>query len=137
MFASNQSYKPSLEWYERVDADVLTFETCTSGGADLEAIGKTIQSKKVAIGVIDHHTLQVETPDDVARLIRAALKWIPPERLVISSDCGMGREGMSRKHAFFKMVALVQGTNLVRRELGLPEAETRAADPRYSLTLRG
>jgi 5-methyltetrahydropteroyltriglutamate--homocysteine methyltransferase len=63
------------------------------------------------------------------------LKWIPPERLVISSDCGMGREGMSRKHAFFKMVALVQGTNVVRRELGLPEAECRAADPRYSLTL--
>ena len=49
----------------------------------------------------------------------------------------MGREGMSRKHAFFKMVALVQGTNLVRRELGLPEAECRAADPRYSLTLNG
>jgi 5-methyltetrahydropteroyltriglutamate--homocysteine methyltransferase len=137
MFASNQSYKPSLEYYERCDADVLTFETCTSGGMDIEAIGKTIKSKKIAIGVIDHHTLQVETPEDVATLIRTALKHIPPERLVISSDCGMGREGMSRKHAFFKMVALVQGTNLVRRELGLPEAECRAADPRYSLTLNG
>jgi 5-methyltetrahydropteroyltriglutamate--homocysteine methyltransferase len=102
---------------------------------DIEAIGNTIQSKKVAIGVIDHHTLQVETPDEVAAMIRQALKWIPPERLVISSDCGMGREGMSRKHAFFKMAALVQGTNIVRRELGLPEAECRAADPHYSLTV--
>jgi 5-methyltetrahydropteroyltriglutamate--homocysteine methyltransferase len=137
MFASNQSYKPSLEYYERVDADVLTFETCTSGGMDLEAIGSTIKSKKVAIGVIDHHTLQVETPDEVAALIRRALQSIPPERLVISSDCGMGREGMSRKHAFFKMVALVKGTNLVRRELGLPEAECRAADARFSLTEGG
>jgi hypothetical protein len=26
-------------------------------------------------------------------------------------------------------VALVQGTNIVRRELGLPEARVRAADP--------
>ena len=77
MFASNQSYKPSLEYYERCDADVLTFETCTSGGMDLEAIGKTIKSKKIAIGVIDHHTLQVETPDEVAALIRTALKHIP------------------------------------------------------------
>jgi 5-methyltetrahydropteroyltriglutamate--homocysteine methyltransferase len=136
MFATNQSYKSSLELYDRCDADVLTFETCTSGGMDLEAIGKTIKGKKIAIGVIDHHTLQVETPDEVATMIRQALKWIPPERLVISSDCGMGREGMSRKHAFFKMAALVQGTNIVRRELGLPEAECRAADPRYSLTLR-
>jgi 5-methyltetrahydropteroyltriglutamate--homocysteine methyltransferase len=33
------------------------------------------------------------------------------------------------------MVALVEGTNVVRRELGLPEAECRAADPRYSLVV--
>jgi len=85
------------------------------------AIGKTITGKKIAIGVIDHHTLQVETPDEVAAFIRRALEFIPAERLVISSDCGMGREGMSRKHAFFKMVALVQGTNIVRRELGFPK----------------
>ncbi len=37
-----------------------------SGGMDLEAIGKRITDKKVAIGVIDHHTLQVETPEEVA-----------------------------------------------------------------------
>ena len=51
------------------------------------------------IGVIDHHTLQIERPDEVAALIREALKHIPPERLIISSDCGMGREGMGRRHA--------------------------------------
>ena len=77
---------------------------------DLEAIGKTITEKKIAIGVIDHHTLQVESPDEVAAQIRAALKFIAPERLVISSDCGMGREGMSRRHAYYKMVSLVLGT---------------------------
>ena len=88
---------------------------------DLEAIGKTITGKKIAIGVIDHHTLQVESPDEVAAQIRAALKYIPPERLVISSDCGMGREGMSRRHAFYKMVSLVLGTNMVRKELGFPK----------------
>jgi hypothetical protein len=27
-------------------------------------------------------------------------------------------------------VSLVEGTNIVRRELGLPEARVRAADPR-------
>jgi len=41
---------------------------------------------------------------------------------------------MSRRHASYKMVAMVQGTNLVRKELGLPEAECLAADPRYSLS---
>jgi 5-methyltetrahydropteroyltriglutamate--homocysteine methyltransferase len=85
------------------------------------------------IGVIDHHTLQVERPDQVAALLCEVLKHISLERLVISSDCGMGREGMSRPHATYKMVAMVLGTNIVRQELGLPEAECLAADPRYSL----
>jgi 5-methyltetrahydropteroyltriglutamate--homocysteine methyltransferase len=35
------------------------------------------------------------------------------------------------------MVAMVLGTNMVRRELGLPEAECLAADARYSLTQSG
>jgi hypothetical protein len=31
------------------------------------------------------------------------------------------------------MVALVLGTNIVRRELGLPEADCLGADPAFSL----
>jgi 5-methyltetrahydropteroyltriglutamate--homocysteine methyltransferase len=135
MFAKVQTYKPSLEVYNTIDADVITFESASSGGMDIEAIGKSITEKKIAIGVIDHHTLQVESPDEVAAQIRAALKYIPPERLVVSSDCGMGREGMSRRHAFYKMVSLVLGTNMVRKELGFPEAECMAADERYSLVV--
>jgi 5-methyltetrahydropteroyltriglutamate--homocysteine methyltransferase len=134
MFAAVQSYKPALALFNEVDADVITFESCSAGGMDLEAFGKTIKDKKIAIGVIDHHTLQIERPEEIADHIRRALKHIPVERLVISSDCGMGREGMSRRHATYKMVAMVLGTNIVRKELGLPEAECLAADPRYSLT---
>jgi 5-methyltetrahydropteroyltriglutamate--homocysteine methyltransferase len=135
MFKDIQSYQPTLDALDQVDADALTFETCSSGTGDLKAIGAAIKDKKVVIGVIDHHTLQVERPDQVAALIREALKYIPAERLVISSDCGMGREGMSRRHAVYKMVAMVLGTNIVRKELGLPEAQCLAADARYSLTL--
>ena len=40
---------------------------------------------------------------------------------------------MARRHAFYKMVALVQGTNIVRREHGVPEAECIAADPNLTL----
>jgi 5-methyltetrahydropteroyltriglutamate--homocysteine methyltransferase len=133
MFAQVQSYKPALKILNKVDADVITFESCSSGGMDLEAIGKEITDMKVAIGVIDHHSLQVETPTEVAAHIRMALKHIPAERLVLSSDCGMGREGMARRHALYKMVSLVQGTNIVRRELGIKPAECIAADPNLTL----
>jgi 5-methyltetrahydropteroyltriglutamate--homocysteine methyltransferase len=83
--------------------------------------------------VIDHHSLQVETPKEVADHIRMALNHIPAERLVLSSDCGMGREGMARRHALYKMVSLVQGTNLVRQELGINQAECIAADTNLTL----
>ena len=64
---------------------------------------------------MDHHSLQVEHPVEIADHIREALNYIPTERLVISSDYGMGREGMSRRHARYKMVSLVLGTNIVQK----------------------
>jgi 5-methyltetrahydropteroyltriglutamate--homocysteine methyltransferase len=133
LFATNQSYKDALPHLNQLDVDVLTFECATSDGMDLELIGRHISDKKIAIGVVDHRNLQVERPEQVAALIRKALKHIPAERLVLSSDCGFGREGMSRRIAFFKMVSIVRGTNIVRKELGLPEARCLAADPRYAL----
>src|SRR5882672_2675191 len=133
IFKDVQSYQPTLEALNRLDADALTFEVCSSGTGDLKAIGENIKDKKIVIGTLNHHTLQVERPDEIAALIREALKHIPAERLIISSDCGMGREGMGRRHAAYKMVAMVLGTNIVRKELGLPGAECLAAEQRYSL----
>jgi 5-methyltetrahydropteroyltriglutamate--homocysteine methyltransferase len=135
MFKDVQTYKNALEMLNKVDADVITFESASAGGMDLEAFGKIITDKKVCIGVIDHHSLQVERAEEIADHIRRALKYIPAERLVLSSDCGMGREGMSRRHAFYKIVSLVLGTNMVRKELGVPQAECLAADSRYSLVV--
>ena len=93
----------------------------------------TSKDTRVALGVISHRTLQVERPEEIAELIRLALKHIEPERLILSSDCGFGRQSMSRMHAFYKMVALVRGANIVRKELGLPEAYVPAADSRLSM----
>ena len=133
MFKEVQSYESALETYNGVDADVITFESTSSGMRDIPAIGRVIEEKKIAIGMIDHHSLQIERPEEIAQRIRDTLKHIPAERLILCSDCGMGREGMSRRHARYKMAALVQGANIVKRELGLPEAECLAADGRYSL----
>ena len=82
--------------------------------------------------MISHTGTAVEPPEVVAALIREALRYIPPERLVLTTDCGFGREGLSRRIAFHKCVSLVRGANIVRRELGLPEAEVGATDPRLA-----
>jgi 5-methyltetrahydropteroyltriglutamate--homocysteine methyltransferase len=130
----DQSYKAALPYFDQLDVDVVTVEGASNGGADFEHYGAMIsKDKKIAIGAISHRTLQVERPQEVAELIRRALKYIEPERLILTSDCGFGRGAASRMHAFYKMVALTRGTNIVRRELGLPEAHIPATDPKLSM----
>ena len=48
---------------------------------------------------------------------------------MITTDCGFGREGLSRRIAYYKMIALA---NIVRGELDLPIAEVRAADAKLA-----
>jgi 5-methyltetrahydropteroyltriglutamate--homocysteine methyltransferase len=132
--SKDQSYKAALPYLDQLDCDVLTFEGAFNKGMDFEHFGSMVsKKKKIAIGVISHRTLQVERPEEVAELIRKALKYIEPERLILTSDCGFGRQGMSRMHAFYKMVALTRGTNIVRKELGLPEADIPATNPKLSM----
>jgi 5-methyltetrahydropteroyltriglutamate--homocysteine methyltransferase len=127
-------YTKALPFFDRLDVDVVTFEAADNGGDEIESFAAGIgPDKKIAIGVVSHRTLQVERPEEVAALIRRALKVMEPQRLIVSTDCGFGRQGMSRLHAFYKMVSLVRGTNIVRRELGLPEADVLAADPAGAL----
>jgi 5-methyltetrahydropteroyltriglutamate--homocysteine methyltransferase len=111
---------------------VLTVEMKDRDGADLELFGGFRESmkKKVAVGVVSHRSLQVETPEEVAHEARNALRYIDPDRLILSSDCGFGRQGCNRVIAFYKATAIAQGANIVRRELGLPETYVPAADPR-------
>jgi 5-methyltetrahydropteroyltriglutamate--homocysteine methyltransferase len=130
----DQSYKDALPYLDQLDVDVLTVEGAFNNGMDLEHFGAMIsKNKKIALGVISHRTLQIERPDDIAAFIRRALKHIEPERLILTSDCGFGRQSMSRMHAFYKMVALVRGANIVRKELGLPEAYIPATDAKLSM----
>ena len=67
------------------------------------------------VGVIDLGTNEVETPQQVAARIRAALKHVPAERLVLAPDCGM--KYLAREVAFGKLKALADGAALVRAEL--------------------
>jgi 5-methyltetrahydropteroyltriglutamate--homocysteine methyltransferase len=132
--AQQPSYKPALSHLARLDVDVITVEATENNGAEIADVAVALDSKtKICIGVLSHRSLQVELPDDIAALIRKALKSMAPERLLLSSDCGFGRQGMSRTHAFYKMVAMVRGANIVRRELGLPEADIPATDGRFIL----
>jgi 5-methyltetrahydropteroyltriglutamate--homocysteine methyltransferase len=133
LYWERPSYERALPYLLETHADVLTLECASTGGRDLPLLGKHRTDKKIAIGVVSHTSTAVEPPEVVADLIRRALEYVPPERLILSTDCGFGREGLARRIAFYKCVAIGLGANLVRRELGLPEVPIPAADPRFTL----
>jgi 5-methyltetrahydropteroyltriglutamate--homocysteine methyltransferase len=126
------SYENSIDIYlNRLKGDVWTIESKDSGHKPLALFEpyKGNLQKKVAVGFISHRTLQVETPETIAADVRRALEVIDPEHLVLSSDCGFGRQGVPRPIAYYKAAALAQAANIVRGELGVEETATRGADP--------
>ncbi|WBV45480.1 5-methyltetrahydropteroyltriglutamate--homocysteine methyltransferase [Pseudoroseomonas cervicalis] len=74
-----------------------------------------LPGKTIMLGVLDLGDAAVETPQIVAERIRAALRRLPAERLVVAPDCGM--KYLPRERAFGKLKAMVEGAAIVRREL--------------------
>ena len=74
-----------------------------------------LSPKVIVLGVLDLGDDGVETPEQVADRIRAALAHVPAERIVPAPDCGM--KYLPRARAFAKLKALSDGAALARSEL--------------------
>ena len=80
----------------------------------LEFLG-LLEGKDLLVGAIDVATDVIETPDQVAAVIRTALEYAPPERIFPCTNCGM--VPLSREVSRAKLEALGAGAAIVRREL--------------------
>jgi len=87
---------------------------CANSHVPIDLIG-LLAGKDVLVGAIDVASDTVETPEDVAATLRAALKFVPAERLHPCTNCGM--VPLSREVARAKLRALAAGAALVRLEL--------------------
>lgn len=94
--------------------DQISIETAQSG-LDLGVLAD-LTDKTVILGVIDLSDPTVETSETVASRARRAFERIPPEQIVLSTDCGM--KYLSRASADGKMRALADAAALLRAELG-------------------
>jgi 5-methyltetrahydropteroyltriglutamate--homocysteine methyltransferase len=77
---------------------------------------KLLEGKEVMVGVIDVASDDVETPEQVAETIGTALQFVPRERLVLCTNCGMAP--MDRDVALAKLQALAKGAELARSRFG-------------------
>jgi 5-methyltetrahydropteroyltriglutamate--homocysteine methyltransferase len=77
---------------------------------------RLLDGKDVLLGVIDVATDTVETPEEVAAVIGEALRYVPRERIVPCTNCGMAP--MRRDVAAAKLTALGAGAKLARERFG-------------------
>jgi 5-methyltetrahydropteroyltriglutamate--homocysteine methyltransferase len=75
-----------------------------------------LEGKDVMVGVIDVASDAVESADEVADTIGRALQFVPRERLVPCTNCGLAP--MRREVAEAKLRALAEGAALARRRYG-------------------
>ena len=87
---------------------------CANSHVPLELIG-LLAGKDVLVGAIDVATDRVESAEEVATTLRAALRYVPAERLYPCTNCGM--VPLTRSVASAKLQALGAGAALVRSEL--------------------
>ncbi len=107
-------YEDTFPVIAKSSIDQVSLE-CRNSRVPLDLI-RLLEGKDVLVGAIDVASDAVETPEEVAETIRAAMKFVAPEKLYPCTNCGMAP--MSREVAYGKLAALAQGAEIVRRELG-------------------
>ncbi|MGB3864209.1 MAG: methionine synthase [Xanthobacteraceae bacterium] len=88
---------------------------CVNSRVPLDLL-KLLDGKVIQAGVIDVATDAVETPDDIVRTVEAVMAFVPKERIVLTTNCGMAP--MRREIAEAKLNALGAGAKLARQRLG-------------------
>jgi 5-methyltetrahydropteroyltriglutamate--homocysteine methyltransferase len=74
---------------------------------------KLLDGKDVLVGVIDVATDKIETPEEISAVIVNAAKYIPAQKIIACTNCGMAP--MRREIAALKLEALAQGAALARK----------------------
>jgi 5-methyltetrahydropteroyltriglutamate--homocysteine methyltransferase len=87
---------------------------CRNSRVPVELIG-LLKGKDVLVGCIDVASNAVETPEEVAATVRAALAYVPADRLYPCTNCGMAP--MAASIAYAKLAALAAGAELARKAL--------------------
>ncbi len=111
-----RQYEQTFPLLARSSIDQVSLE-CANSRVPIELIA-LLEGKDVLVGAIDVATTRVESAEDVAKVIRSALKYLPQERLFPCTNCGM--VPLPRDVAAAKLAALGAGAALVRRELVQP-----------------
>ena len=108
-----RQYEETFPNLQRSSIDIISLE-CRNSRVPMELI-ELVRGKKVMVGAIDVASDTVETPEQVANVLRKALAFVDADKLYPATNCGMAP--LARDVATGKLKALGAGAEIVRREL--------------------
>ena len=108
-------YATVLPYFYDVPVDQFVLDFANREMVDVDLLKSLPVDKEVAVGVLDIRTTQIETPEQVAERIRKVTAIVPPERVYLTTDCGM--KPLPRMVAKMKLKALADGAAIVRKEI--------------------
>ena len=104
-------YAVILPLLSRSGVDEISIEL--AGSRVPPEVLRGVERADVAVGVIDVASERVESPEDVKAVIDVARRYLPDERIIASTNCGMAP--MRRETAYAKLHSLGAGTQLASR----------------------
>jgi 5-methyltetrahydropteroyltriglutamate--homocysteine methyltransferase len=110
-----RSYRPLFPHLARAAVQQLALEFASREMAEIELVGALQPPLELAVGLVDVKNTWVEPPELVAERLRLTLRYIEPERVHVTPDCGFSQT--ARFIAQRKLASMVQGVRLVRRQL--------------------
>ena len=111
-----RSYRRLFPGVLDAKTDQFVLEFVNREMAEIELWKEVGADRELGAGLIDQKSFYIETPEDVAERVRIALKHVPAAKLWINPDCGFNPT--PRWIALGKLKSMVEGTKIVRRELG-------------------
>jgi len=108
-----RQYEQTFPLLARSSIDQVSLE-CAHSHVPIELIG-LLEGKDVLVGAIDVASTAIETPEEVANVIRTAMRHVPAARIHPCTNCGM--VPLARSVARGKLAALAAGAAIVRAEL--------------------
>jgi 5-methyltetrahydropteroyltriglutamate--homocysteine methyltransferase len=84
-------YAPMFPAFLDMTVDEIHLEMASREFADLEMIEQIGEVRDVGIGVIDVKSYWVEPAEEIEARIERCLRFVPPERLSVSPDCGLSQ----------------------------------------------
>ncbi|HVN13456.1 MAG TPA: hypothetical protein VMT69_15285 [Kineosporiaceae bacterium] len=101
--------------FESSPVDVIHLESCSAEFSDLDPYRDFPKNKVLGLGVVDAKNVMVDPPEVIADRIRQRLEIVPPDRLLVAPDCGLGY--FSRTTAYAKLRNMGKAVEMVRAEL--------------------